>query len=97
MVKYNNKAAWLPKPHGKLEVGDGPEAQVGEEDVLIENKAVAINPGMCMPYKECGLEADVRISGLEDSRLQFFCQGVPRGKHSLKKWKPFTEVCLDTW
>jgi len=45
----NNQAAWLPKPHGKLEVRDGPEAQVGENDVLIENKAVAVNPGMWFP------------------------------------------------
>jgi NADPH:quinone reductase-like Zn-dependent oxidoreductase len=40
-----NKAAWLPRAHAQLEVGDGPEAQLGEKDVLIENKAVAINPG----------------------------------------------------
>lgn len=42
----NNKAAWLPKAHGELEVRDGPEAEVGESDVLIENKAVAVNPGL---------------------------------------------------
>ena len=42
----SNKAAWITKPHGKLEVGDGPEPQVGDHDVLIENKAVAINPCM---------------------------------------------------
>jgi NADPH:quinone reductase-like Zn-dependent oxidoreductase len=41
----NNKAAWLPQPHGQLEVGDGPDPKVGDSDVLIENKAVAINPG----------------------------------------------------
>ncbi len=45
----NNKAAWLPEAHGQLEVRDGPEPQVGEYDVLIENKAVAINPGMVTP------------------------------------------------
>ena len=45
----NNKAAWLPEAHGRLEVRDGPEPQVGEYDVLIENKAVAINPGMVTP------------------------------------------------
>jgi hypothetical protein len=93
----NNKAAWLPRPHGKLEVGDGPEAQVGEEDVLIENKAVAVNPGKCMSYKESGLEADVGISGLEDSRLQCLRQGISCGKQSLKKSQPFTDVYLDTW
>lgn len=45
----NNKAAWLQKAHAQLEVRAGPEAQVGEYDVLIENKAVAINPGMRLP------------------------------------------------
>lgn len=41
-----NRAAWIPQVHGQLEVRDGPEPQVGEFEVLIENKAVAINPGM---------------------------------------------------
>ena len=41
-----NRAAWIPQVRGELEVRDGPEPQVGEFDVLIENKAVAINPGM---------------------------------------------------
>jgi NADPH:quinone reductase-like Zn-dependent oxidoreductase len=40
-----NKAAWILKPHAQLEVQAGPEAKVGEHDVRIENKAVAINPG----------------------------------------------------
>ncbi|KAF7504198.1 hypothetical protein GJ744_002617 [Endocarpon pusillum] len=40
----HNRAAWLPEVRGQLEVRDGPEPEVGEFDVLIENKAVAINP-----------------------------------------------------
>lgn len=46
LTMVHNKAAWIPQVRGQLEVGDGPEPQVGEFEVLIENKAVAINPGM---------------------------------------------------
>jgi hypothetical protein len=44
-IMVQNKAAWLDGARKPLEVRDGPEQKVGENDVLIENKAVAINPG----------------------------------------------------
>jgi NADPH:quinone reductase-like Zn-dependent oxidoreductase len=56
MKMVSNKAAWIPKPRGQLEVGDGPEAKVGAYDVLIENKAVAINPGMRFFGTACCLD-----------------------------------------
>lgn len=66
MVKH--EAAWLPKPHGRLEVREGPDAQVGENDVLIENKAVAINPGnVTHPKLTLDVESD---SGTVDWKIQ---------------------------
>jgi hypothetical protein len=44
----NSQAAWLNKSGAPLEVRDGVkdiDAKVGDSDVLIENKAVAMNPG----------------------------------------------------
>jgi len=52
----SNKAAWISKPHEQLEVRDGPEAKVGAYDVLIENKALAINPGMRFFGTACCLD-----------------------------------------
>ena len=48
----NNKAAWLTKAQAELEVKEGPEPKLEKDDVLIENKAVAINPGKvtCMSF-----------------------------------------------
>ncbi len=82
----NNKAAWLPEAHGQFEVRDGPEPLVGEYDVLIENKAVAINPGMVTaPWKWFKVGSLLRsVSGLEDSGLRCLCQEVPNRK-SLKQ------------
>ena len=45
LTMVSNQAAWIPEPHGQLVIRDAPDYDVGEKDVLIENKAVAINPG----------------------------------------------------
>lgn len=51
----NNKAAWLPAAHAQLEVREAPDAELGEHDVLIESKAVAINPGDSVFRASAGL------------------------------------------
>lgn len=82
----NNKAAWLPEAHGQLEVRDGPESQVGEYDVLIENRAVAINPGKWWVLLNEGSALEILtlgFSGLEDSGLQYLHQRVSGGEQAL--------------
>lgn len=39
-----NTAAWLPKKYGKLEVGPAPYTPPREHEIVVRNRAVAINP-----------------------------------------------------
>ncbi|KAL1865504.1 hypothetical protein Daus18300_007149 [Diaporthe australafricana] len=44
-MKVVNYAAWLPSPGAQLEVGDAPfPTDVADDEVVIKNKAVAVNP-----------------------------------------------------
>jgi NADPH:quinone reductase-like Zn-dependent oxidoreductase len=82
----NNKAAWLPEARGQLEIRDGPESQVGEYDVLIENKAVAINPGKRWALLNEGSALEILtlgFSGLEGSGLRYRRQRISGGEQAL--------------
>lgn len=39
-----NKAAWLPAPRARLEVGPAPYTAPGDNEIVVRNHAVAINP-----------------------------------------------------
>jgi NADPH:quinone reductase-like Zn-dependent oxidoreductase len=43
----SNKAAWIPKAKGQLEVSEAPMPKAGKDEVVIKNSAVAVNPVDC--------------------------------------------------
>jgi NADPH:quinone reductase-like Zn-dependent oxidoreductase len=44
MASLNNQAAWLVKASSPLEVGDAPLPEAGPGEIVVRNKAIAINP-----------------------------------------------------
>ena len=44
MSAPTNSAAWLPAKHGRLEVGSAPFPTAGADEIVVENRAVAVNP-----------------------------------------------------
>jgi NADPH:quinone reductase-like Zn-dependent oxidoreductase len=47
MTAPSNKAAWLREASKPLEVGDAPMPTAGPEELVIRNRAIAINPVDC--------------------------------------------------
>lgn len=39
----SNRAAWLDEKNSKLRVGDAPMPQPGPEEIVIKNRAIAVN------------------------------------------------------
>jgi hypothetical protein len=46
-ITMSNKAAWIPKSKGQLEVSEAPMPKAGKDEVVIKNGAVAVNPVDC--------------------------------------------------
>lgn len=62
----SNKAAWIPKEKGQLEVSDAPMPKAGKDEVVIKNGAVAVNPVDCKALSNLG--RPIAESSREDTR-----------------------------